>query len=76
MGIQGYNTEKAFCVNHPLTKTLVLLTLSEKSVDIFFFEFLKERSPTFECVLHDDGGPSKAHIARHSSPTPLVYVGV
>ena len=27
-----------------------------------------------ECVLHDDGGLSKAHIARHSSPTPLVYV--
>ena len=27
-----------------------------------------------EFVLRDDGGLSKAHIARHSSPTPLVHV--
>ena len=27
-----------------------------------------------ECVLRDDCGLSKTHIARHSSPTPLVHV--
>ena len=61
-----------------------MLVLSEKSVGIFFefpknpwvifFEFLMQQSPMFECVLHDDGGLSKAHIARHSSPTLLVHV--
>ena len=28
----------------------------------------------FECVPRDDGGLSKAHIARYSSSLPLVYV--
>ena len=33
-----------------------------------------QQSPTFEFVLHGDGGLSKAHIARHSSPLPLAHV--
>ena len=28
----------------------------------------------FKFALRDNGGLSKAHIARHSSPTPLVHV--
>ena len=28
----------------------------------------------FKFVLRDDGGLSKAHSARHSSPTSLVYI--
>ena len=52
---------------------LVLLALSKKSVGIFF-EFLVKRSLMFEFVLRDNGGLSKAHIARNSCPTPLVYV--
>ena len=33
-----------------------------------------KRSPVLKSTLRDNGGVSKAHIARHSSPTPLVCV--
>ena len=68
---QGYQKSILRKIIHYVTKTLILLALSEKSVGIFF-KFLIERSPGFECAVHDNGGLSKAHIARHSSPTPLV----
>ena len=49
------------------------VALSKKSVG-FFFEILMEQSPIFKFVLRNDGGLSKAHIARHSESTSLVHV--
>ena len=60
-------------MNSPTKKTLILLALSEISLGNFF-EFLMERSQMFKFVLCGDGGLSEAHVARHSSPIPLVYV--
>ena len=35
---------------------------------------MMQRSPIVKYEVRVDGGLSKAHIARHSSPTPLFYV--
>ena len=52
----------------------VLLALYKKSLGNFFFEFLTEQNPVFKFVLREDGGLSKTHVARHTSPTLLVCI--
>ena len=59
--------KKSFCVeNHPLTKTLVLLALSENPVSIFF-EFLTSWSPLLEYVRQSKtmaDSPSRGPVNR------------
>ena len=74
--IQGRGSrgdEKAFCANSSTNKNAHFVSFVQKSVSIFF-KFLTQQSPVFKFVQCGNGGLSKAHIASHGSPIPLVYV--
>ena len=64
------DNEKTFCVKSPLTKMLVLLALSEKSVG-FLFRSPEAMKSLDEYVLRDGDGLSKACTKDRSSSTPL-----
>ena len=73
MMIKGWRSrddEKAFCVNSSANKNARFVNVVRKIHGQFFFEFQKKRSPSYRFVMCDDGGLSKAHIARHNRPIP------
>ena len=71
-GIQG--GQKSLLRKSPTNKNVRFASVVRKIRGHFFFEFLMQQSPRFKFIRCDDDGLSKAHIVRHSSPTPLLHV--